>query len=407
MTVAVLDYPCTMSAAFSADGSVLDDSTSSGQPRHNLPLQPKAIIGREQELELARQQLLRAEVRLLTLTGPPGVGKTRLAVELGGSVRDAFEAGVRFVDLAPVWDARLVIDAIARGLGQGDIDRRVALEVLETFLRDKSLLLILDNFEQVLEAADVVGRLLAGCPGLKVVATSRAPLHLRWEREVPVPPLPASSASHLFVERAHAVAPSFVLGDADAAAVTQICVQLDGLPLAIELAAARTKLFPPRALLRRLAGHDATTQESPLRLLADPARDLPPRQQTLLRAMSWSYDLLDEQEQAVFRRLSVFVGGCSVEAVEAVGAFDMNDGLEVVASLVDKSMIWREEQSDGEPRLRMLETIRTYGREQLAQSGETDAIQARHAGYYLDLAESAATQLVGPHQQSRLCSSRA
>ena len=288
--------------------------------------------------------------------------------------------------------------------------------VVQEFLRDKSLLLILDNFEQVLDAADVVGRLLAACPRLKVVATSRAPLHLRWERELPVPPLKfpdldgrpgadavaASPAGQLFIERAQAVAPNFVLGDADAAAVAEICAYLDGLPLAIELAAARIKLFPPRALLRRLvrARHGEASEDSPLRLLADQARDLPPRQQTLLRAIAWSYDLLDQNEQALFRRLSVFVGGCSVEAAETVGGFGMRDGLDIVASLVDKSLVWREEQPDGEPRLRMLETIREYAREQLGSSADAEATRARHAAYYIDLAEHAAIELVGPQQQT-------
>jgi predicted ATPase/DNA-binding CsgD family transcriptional regulator len=359
---------------------------------------------------------MRAEVRLLTLTGPPGVGKTRLALELVAEVLTEFDDGASFIDLAPIGDARLVIGAIARGLGLREVDRRVTAEVVVEYLHDKSLLLILDNFEQVLDAANVVGHLLAACPRLKVVATSRAPLHLRWEHELPVPTLQvpdlgrrpdadavaASPAGQLFIERAHAVAPNFVLAGADAAAVAEICAGLDGLPLAIELAAARIKLFPPRALLRRLvrATQGEAGEDSPLRLLADQARDLPPRQQTLLKAIAWSYDLLDQNEQALFRRLAVFLGGCSVEAAEVVGTTGMPDGVDVIASLVDKSLVWREEQPDGEPRLHMLETIREYARERLRASDDAEAARARHAAYYIDLAEHAAFELVGPQQQA-------
>jgi predicted ATPase/DNA-binding CsgD family transcriptional regulator len=371
-------------------------------PRFDVPPQPKAIIGREAELAAARQRLLRPDVRLLTLTGPPGVGKTRAALELATEVADEFEDGASLVDLAPVADADLVIGALARGLGLRDVDRRVAMDVVEEFLRDRSFLLVLDNFEHVLDAADVVGRLLATCVALKVVATSRAPLHLRWEHELPLPPLGLPMSIKLFVERAQAVAPGFVLGEADATAVAEICARLDGLPLAIELAAARIKLFPPRALLRRLPGAEqsAPGRESALRLLADQARDLPPRQQTLLGAISWSYELLGPDEQALLRRLSVFVDGCSVEAAEWVGLFGIPDGLNVVASLVDKSLVWREEQPDGEPRLRMLETIHEFAREQLEASAEADAIRAWHVAYYVDFVEKGARHLAGPDQQA-------
>jgi len=390
----------------------IGDATAA-TPRIDLPLQPRPIIGRGRELAVGQARLVRGDVRLLTLTGPPGVGKTRLALELAAGAADEFAGGAAFVDLAPIVDAELVIDAIARMLGLQDLDRRVAIEVVEEYLRGTSILLVLDNFEQVLAAAPVVGRLLAACPGLKVLATSRAPLHLTWEHELAVPPLelPALSsvgadsvasapAGRLFVERAQSVAPGFVLGDADAAAVAEICVLLDGLPLAIELAAARIKLFPPRALLRRLRRVEHTGSASPLSLLADQTRDLPARQQTLLRAISWSYDLLDHAEQALLRRMSVFVGGCSIDAAEAVGVFGTQDGLDLVASLIDKSLVWQEEQADGEPRLHMLETIRAYAWDQLERSDELEAIRARHAAYFVELSEQATREFFGPRQQS-------
>jgi predicted ATPase/DNA-binding CsgD family transcriptional regulator len=379
-------------------------------PRHNLPAQPNQIIGREQDLATARQHLLRSSVRLLTLTGPPGVGKTRLAVDLAASVLSGFDDGVQFVDLSPIADTRLVMDAISRQLGLGEFSRRAPAEVVEEFLRDKSLLLVLDNFEQVLDAAADIGRLLAACADLKVLVTSRAPLHLRWESELPVAALrlpvldsgpasdavAASPAGQLFLERARTVVPNLELSEADAVAVANICMHLDGLPLGIELAAARIRLFPPRALLRRLvsAEHGEGRDETLLRLLASEAPDLPARQQTLLQAVAWSYDLLDAQEQAVFCRLSVFVGGCTLEAAEAVAGA----GVKVIASLVEESLIWRDEQADGEPRLRMLEIIRAYARAQLSLSDEADPTLMRHADYFLDLAELSEPHLVGPDQ---------
>jgi predicted ATPase/DNA-binding CsgD family transcriptional regulator len=387
-----------------------------GAPRHNLPPQPNPIIGRDRDLAVARQQLVRADVRLLTLTGPPGVGKTRLAIDVAAGVVDDFADGVWFVDLSSITDARLVMDAISRQLGLRDFGRRAPAELLEEYLRDRALLLVLDNVEQVLDAASDVGELLAACPRLKVLATSRAPLRLRWESELPLPPLrlptldgssavdavTASPAGRLFLERARTVAPRFVLVDADAAAVAEICARLDGLPLAIELAAARTKLFPPRALLRRLVVAEDAGGREPflLRLLAGDTRDLPPRQQTLLRAINWSYDLLDQRERRLFQRLSVFVGGCTLEAAEAVGMFDGGGGLDVITSLVDKSLVSQDEQADGEPRLRMLETIRAYARAELGASGDADDTLARHAEHYVDLAERAAPQFAGPDQQA-------
>jgi predicted ATPase/DNA-binding CsgD family transcriptional regulator len=381
-----------------------------------LPVQAKAIIGREQELQLARQLLVRGDARLITLTGPPGVGKTRLAIELGNAVIEGFDDGTCYIDLAPVGSSQQVIDAIARGLGLRDFDRRGGVEAVEEYLRERALLLVVDNFEHVLDAADLIGRVLATCPRVRVVTTSRAPLHLQWERELAVPPLAvpeepvdrawteavaASAAGRLFVERAQTVAPDFVLNEADASAVAEICSRLDGLPLAIELAAARIKLFPPRALARRLAMLElADVQADPAWLLLSAQhRDLPHRHQTLLRAISWSYDLLGHEEQTLLRRLSVFVGGCTIEAAEAVGAESLHGGLELIAGLVDKSLLARDEQPDGEPRLRMLETIRSFAAQQLGASTEADETRARHARYYVEMVERASPEIFGPHQQ--------
>ena len=384
---------------------------SETRPLHNMPAQPNQVIGRERELAAAQRQLLRREVRLLTLTGPPGVGKTRLAIDVAASVLSSFTDGVRFVDLSPIADGRRVMNAILRELGLREFDRRAPAEVVEGFLRDSSLLLVLDNFEQVLDAAADIGALLAACTHLKVLVTSRAPLHLRWESELPVPPLRLpkldgrtaieavadSSAGQLFLERARTVVPDLVLSEADAQAVVDICVQLDGLPLGIELAAARIKLIPPRALARRLlSAHDDDSRlEEPLRLLTSSAPDVPARQQTLLRAISWSYDLLDDNERAVLRRLSAFVDGCTLDAAEAIAG-----GVDIIASLIDKSLIWRDEQPDGEPRLRMLDAIRVFARARLYASEEVEDILERHARYFVDLAERAQPELGASDQEA-------
>ena len=366
--------------------------------RHNLPVQATPLIGREREVTSARERLLTPGVRQLTLTGPGGTGKTRLGLQVAAEAVDRFEDGVFFVALAPIGDPALVAPTIAETLGVRDAGGRPLRESLEDYLQDKQLLLVLDNFEQVLGAAPLVAELLARAPELKILVTSRAVLHLRGEHEFPVPPLalpdPGSlpsvgamsqyAAVALFIERAAAVNPDFAVTNENAPAVAEICHRLDGLPLAIELAAARIRLLPPAAMLARLGRR--------LPFLTGGARDLPARQQTLRGTIEWSYDLLDEGERRLFRWLAPFVGGCTLEAVEtvcnALGDLQV-DVLDGVASLVDKSLVRQDQGTGGEHCFAMLETIREYALEQLEASGEVGALRRQHAEYYLALAEEA------------------
>ena len=377
---------------------------------HNLPVQRSPLTGRAEELDEAKQLLCRQDVALLTLTGPPGVGKTRLALQVAAELLDHFQDGAFFVGLAPIPDPSLVASAVAQVLGIRDVGGRPLLESLRDDLRDKQMLLVLDNFEHVLDAAPQVADLLAACPGLKVLATSRAILRLRDEREFPVSPLatpnprslpPAADIAQypavaLFAQQARAASPGFVVTDENAAAVAQICARLDGLPLAIELAAARLKLLPPEALLARL--------DRRLPLLTGGARDLPARQQTLRATIVWSHDLLDEAERRLFRRLAVFAGGWTLQAAEAVCRPDgepRGEMLDGVASLVDKSLL-RRVGAAVEPRFGMLETVREYALERLEASGEAVEIRRRHAGHYLALAEGAEPAVRGPRQGASL-----
>jgi predicted ATPase/class 3 adenylate cyclase len=380
---------------------------SLSQRPHNLPMQPTPFVGREQEVTSLCKLLHRPEVRLVTLTGPPGIGKTRLALQVAAELSDVFADGLFLIPLAPVNDPEQVVPTIIQTLGISELSTRSFLTLLKSALKDKQMLLLLDNFEQVIDAAVQVAELLATCPKLKIIVTSQVVLRLQAEREFAVPPLslpnlkrlPAIAALSqyeavaLFIQRAQAVKPDFAVTNANAPAVAGICARLDGMPLAIELAAARVKLFPPQALLIRL--------EQGLAVLIGGARDLPVRQQTLRGAIAWSYNLLSGEEQTLFRRLAVFVDGCSWQAAEQVctAAGTLNsDILEGLSSLLDKSLLRQQESSASEPRFWMLQTLREFGLEMLTSTGETESTWQAHAEYYLAMAEQAEPQLLGKGQ---------
>jgi predicted ATPase/DNA-binding CsgD family transcriptional regulator len=342
-----------------------------------VPLTP--LLGREHEVAALRELVRRNDVRLVTCVGPAGVGKTRLALHVARDVEPHFADGIAFVSLASIRDPALVLSTIAQCL-----QRPPTAASLIDYLADKHSLLVLDNVEQVIAAAALLADVMAACPDLTMLVTSREALRVRGEHEFPVPPLAPSPAITLFAQRAHAIRPSFVMDDTLAPTVEAICHRLDYLPLAIELAAARIKLFPPAFLLTRLVHR--------LDVLSSGPRDLPTRQQTLRSALAWSYELLSPGDQRLFRRLGVFAGGCTLEAAEQIAPSDASLS---AGSLIDKNLLRQIVQADGAPRLLMLETMREYALEQLALSGETDAMERAHAGYYCGLAEYAEGHLLG------------
>jgi predicted ATPase/DNA-binding CsgD family transcriptional regulator len=406
-----------------------------------LPAQVTSLVGREREIEEARVTVLGGAARLLTFTGPAGIGKTRLALAVAASLPDHIAHGARFVNLAALRDPALLDVTIATAIGLQEMGERPPIARLTSYLRDREIVLVLDNFEQILPAAPLVGELLAACPALVVLVTSRAPLHLYGEHEFSVPPLTLPprtdaredgdgpevrpppglggstaapqrlldyAAVRLFVQRAQAVTRDFALSDENLAAVAELCVRLDGLPLAIELAAAHTKILSPSAMLDRLPAGAAHT--SPL--ASGGAQDRPARHQTLGAAIGWSHDLLAEDERAVFRRLSVFNGGFDIDAAGAVVEAALTPGpspsigrgaggegrsiLDLLSALVDKSLVQAHRTESGETRFSMFETIRSFALEQAQAGGELDDAAGRHAAYFTTLAQRAA--LTGPRQ---------
>jgi predicted ATPase/class 3 adenylate cyclase len=366
----------------------------------NLPMQLTTLVGREVEIAEISALIEREGDRLVTLTGPGGTGKTRLALAVAAEALDTFPDGVWFVDLAPLTDPALVLPAIASVLGVREPGGQGLLQAIEAFLASKRLLLVLDNFEQVLDAAPQLAELLMVCPQLSMLVTSREPLQVRAEQQVPVSPLtlpPAESmlplselarvsAIDLFLQRATAIVPDFALTEDNAPIIAAICQRLDGLPLAIELAAARLRLLPPRALLERL--------ERSLPVLTGGPRDAPARQRTLRDAIAWSHDLLEGDEPTLFRRLAVFSGGWTFEAAEAVVSHDgVLDVFTGITALADKSLVRPVATTGPNPRFGMLETIREFGLDQLTVAGEVDSTRRRHAEYFVTFSEGLSAEL--------------
>jgi len=374
---------------------------------NNLPTQLTSFLGREREIAEARQLLI--DGRLLTLTGPGGTGKTRLSLQIAADATDRFPDGIYFVPLGTIGQADLVLPTIGQAVGL--VDPGVEpLQRLAEHIGDRCFLLVLDNFEQVSDAAPGIAELLLRAPRISALVTSRSPLRVYGEREYPVPPLGVPDPAHLpeleqfsafesvalFVERAMAVRPDFAVTSANAPAVAEICVRLDGLPLAIELAAARIRVLSPQAIMERLGDR--------LALLSSGSRDVPERQQTLRGAIAWSHDLLEEEDRRVFARFAAFAGGAMLDAIKDV-VFDPGeraDALDAIASLVDKSLVRQETQEDGEPRFRMLETIREYALEQLEARGEGETLHQRHAAWVLALVDRNAGLVFGAEQRAAL-----
>jgi predicted ATPase/DNA-binding CsgD family transcriptional regulator len=380
--------------------------SSKGETAHNLPEQITSFVGREREVIEVKERL--SDVRLLTLTGPGGTGKTRLALQVVSEMLDTFTDGVVFVNLASIGEPDQMIATIASSISLNEVKGQSIDVTLKKYLRNKNLLLLLDNFEHLIEAAPQVSELLSAAPTLMVLVTSREALNIYGEHLYPVPPLKIPDLDHLepyhklaeneamalFIQRVKYVKPDFELNKENASSVAEICVRLDGLPLAIELAAARVKLFNPQSLVGQLRNR--------FTLLKDGPQDSPSRHRTLWGTMDWSFDLLEDAEKILFARLSVFQGGRTIEAAEKVCGFDLQmDVLDGLASLLNKSLLQQVDEQECEPRFIMLETIHEYARVQLEKMGETNAIRRRHASYFTAFAERVEPETRGGPQQMR------
>jgi predicted ATPase len=423
--------PADRAAFVAAARGTAPEFTRTSWGHGSVPVHLTSFVGRQDELRAARDLLRRRGARLVTLTGPGGAGKSRLAVQVASELTSELQDGARHVELAPVAAADDVVPAVARALGAARPDGSARLAEIVDAVQDKELLLVVDNFEHLLGAAPVISELLRSCPRLVVLATSRASLQLSGEHELAVSPLAVPPRDQtvsadeiaqypsvrLFVDRATYVNPGFALTTDNAPAVAAICARLDGLPLALELAAARTKMLAPQALLARL---DGVASGSALRLLTRGTRDVPPHQRTLRATMVWSYELLTPAEQCLLRRLAIFAGGCTIAAAEAIcdegargeGRATSGDRtyspfvphpsiLERLGSLLDKSLLYLAEGPDGEQRFMLLETVREFGLEQLRASGELEAVAREHAQYYLDLAKAFGPLLFAEPAKSR------